>query len=66
MTEYEKLQRVYGDALEEKLTSAGRMVAAIDQKTPGLKNLLRSKGLIFVHHPCRHIPHSFTVLRNTR
>lgn len=31
--------------LEEKLRAAGRMVVAIDQKTPGLKNLLKSKGL---------------------
>jgi hypothetical protein len=43
--EYEKLQRAYGDTLEEKLNTAGRMVVALDQKTPGLKNLLKSKGL---------------------
>ncbi len=45
LVEYEKLQRVYGDTLEEKLNAAGRMVVALDQKTPGLKNLLRSKGI---------------------
>ena len=45
MTEYEKLQRAYGDKLEEKLSAAGHMVVALDQKTPGLKNLLRSRGL---------------------
>lgn len=43
--EYEKLQRVYGEALEDKLNAASRMVVALDQKMPGLKNLLRSKGL---------------------
>jgi hypothetical protein len=31
--------------LEEKLRAAGRMDVAIDQKTPGLKNFLKSKGL---------------------
>ncbi|HYM89549.1 MAG TPA: hypothetical protein VES92_10600 [Nitrospiraceae bacterium] len=45
LIEYEKLQQVYGDKLEEKLIAAGHMVVALDQKTPGLKNLLRSKGL---------------------
>jgi hypothetical protein len=45
LVEYEKLQRAYGDKLEEKLTSAGHMVEALEKKTPGLKNLLRSKGL---------------------
>jgi hypothetical protein len=45
LIEYEKLQKVYGEGLEEKLRAAGRMVVAIDQKTPGLKNSLKSKGL---------------------
>jgi len=43
--EYAKLQRAYGDGLEDKLRAAGQMVEALDQKTPGLKNLLRSKGI---------------------
>jgi hypothetical protein len=45
MTEYEKLERANGDSLEEKLNAAGHMVVALDQKTPGLKNLLRSRGI---------------------
>lgn len=45
LVEYEKLQRAYGDKLEEKLTSAGHMVEVLEKRTPGLKNLLRSKGL---------------------
>ncbi len=45
LIEYETLQQVYGDKLEEKLTSAGQMVEVLEKTTPGLKNLLRSKGL---------------------
>jgi len=45
MVEYEKLQKVYGEALDDKLRAAGRMVEALEAKQPGLKNLLRSKGL---------------------
>lgn len=45
MVEYAKLEQVYGAELEDKLNAAGHMVVALDQKTPGLKNLLRSKGL---------------------
>jgi hypothetical protein len=43
--EYAKLERVYGDKLEDKLNAAARMVHELDQKTPGLKNMLRSNGL---------------------
>lgn len=43
--EYAKLERVYGSELEKKLQAAGRMVEALDAKQPGLKNLLKSKGL---------------------
>jgi hypothetical protein len=43
--EYVKLQRVYGDTLEEKLNAAGRMIEHLDKKTTGLKNLLQSKGI---------------------
>ena len=45
MGEYEKLQQVYGDKLEGKLTSAEHMVEVHEKRTPGLKSLLRSKGL---------------------
>ena len=45
MVEYEKLQKVYGEGLEEKLRAAGHMVEALDKKQPGLKNLLKSKGI---------------------
>jgi hypothetical protein len=31
--------------LGEKLRAAGRMVEVLEKTTPGLKNLLRSKGL---------------------
>ena len=31
--------------MDEKLRQAGRMVEALEKKTPGLKNLLKSKGL---------------------
>jgi len=43
--EFAKLQKAHGAALEERLQAAGRMVEALDKKTPGLKNLLKSKGL---------------------
>lgn len=45
LVEYAKLERVYGAELEDKLNAAGRLVAQLEKKTPGLKNLLRSKGL---------------------
>jgi predicted phage tail protein len=45
LVEYEKLQKVYGEGLEEKLQSAAVMIHALDQKMPGLKNLLRAKGI---------------------
>ena len=43
--EFAKLGKAYGLALEEKLRSAAVMIHALDQKTPGLKNLLKSKGI---------------------
>ena len=43
--EYEKLQRAYGDGLEDKLRAAGRMVEVLEKKQPGLKNLLKAKGI---------------------
>jgi hypothetical protein len=45
LVEYAKLGKIFGEGLEDKLTSAGHMVVALDQKTPGLKNLLKSKGI---------------------
>ena len=45
LLQYERLERVYGAELEDKLNAAGRMVVELDKKTPGLKNLLRSRGL---------------------
>lgn len=43
--EFIKLQRAYGPSLEAKLREAARMVEALDAKQPGLKNLLRAKGI---------------------
>jgi hypothetical protein len=43
--EFAKLKKAHGAALEERLQAAGRMVEALDKKQPGLKTLLRSKGL---------------------
>ena len=43
--QYRLLERVYKDQLEDKLRAAGRMVEQLEKKTPGLNNLLRSKGL---------------------
>ena len=43
--EFEKLERTYGPALGEKLRAAGRMVEVLEKTKPGLKYLLRSKGL---------------------
>ena len=40
--EYAKLQRLYGDKVEEKLSHAGRMISDLEVKHPGLKQLLRS------------------------
>jgi hypothetical protein len=43
--EFEKLQKAHGPALEERLQAAARMIHDLDLKTPGLKNLLKSKGI---------------------
>ncbi len=45
LLQYERLEQVYGAELEDNLNAAGRMVEQLEKKTPGLKNLLRSKGL---------------------
>ena len=43
--EFAKLEKAHGAALEERLQAAGRMVHELDLKTPGLKNLLKSRGI---------------------
>jgi hypothetical protein len=43
--EFAKLEKAFGATLDDKLRAAGRIVHELDQKTPGLKNLLKSKGL---------------------
>jgi hypothetical protein len=43
--EFAKLERAYGNTLDERLRQAGRIVEALEQKQPGLKNLLKSKGI---------------------
>jgi hypothetical protein len=45
LEQYARLERVYGAELEDRLNAAGRMVEVLEKKQPGLKNLLRSKGL---------------------
>ena len=44
-SEFAKLEQVFGATLDDKLRAAGRMVEELERKQPGLKNLLRSKGL---------------------
>jgi hypothetical protein len=44
-SEFAKLEKVHGDKLDERLRQAGLMVHDLDLKTPGLKNLLKSKGI---------------------
>lgn len=43
--EFDKLKKVHGDKLDERLLQAGLMVEDLEKKQPGLKNLLKSKGL---------------------
>jgi len=43
--EYAKLKRLYGEQLESKLQAAGRMVHQLEAKQPGLKQLLKSRGI---------------------
>jgi hypothetical protein len=43
--EFVKLERAHDAALEERLRSAAEMIHDLDLKQPGLKNLLRSKGI---------------------
>jgi hypothetical protein len=43
--EFVKLQRAHGAALEERLQAAAVMINQLEQKQPGLNNLLKSKGI---------------------
>ena len=43
--EFVKLQRAHGAALEERLQAAAVMINQLEQKQPGLKNLLKSKDI---------------------
>jgi len=43
--EYAKLQHLYGDQLEARLQAGGRMVHELEAKQPGLKQLLKSRGI---------------------
>ncbi len=45
LLQYARLERVYGAELQDKLSAAGRLVEMLETKQPGLKDLLRSKGL---------------------
>jgi len=45
VNEFQKLQRVHGPALEERLQSAARMIHELDARQPGLKALLKSRGI---------------------
>jgi hypothetical protein len=45
LLQYERLERVYGAELEDKLNAAGRMVEQLEKAKPGVKNLLRARGL---------------------
>lgn len=44
-TEYAKLEKTYGESLGEKLQAANRMIHALEDRQPGLKQLLQSKGI---------------------
>ena len=43
--EFAKLEKAYGETLDEKLRGAAVMIDALDKTQPGLKNLLRSNGI---------------------
>ena len=43
--EFAKLEKAFGATLDDKLRDAGRMVEELDAKQPGLKHLLKSKGI---------------------
>jgi len=43
--EFAKLEKTYGETLDEKLHAAAVMIDAIDKQQPGLKQLLQSRGI---------------------
>jgi hypothetical protein len=43
--EFAKLERAYGDQLEAKLRQAGEMVTLLEEKTPGLRHVLQTRGV---------------------
>lgn len=43
--EFAKLERVYGPNLEAKLKQAGELVSFLEQRTPGLRQLLQMRGI---------------------
>ena len=43
--QYGLLEKVYGSQLDEKLSSANRMIQALEKTTPGLKRLLLTQGI---------------------
>jgi hypothetical protein len=44
--EYTKLEHIYGTALEDKLRAAGHMIEQLEATTPGLTNVLKSRGIV--------------------
>jgi hypothetical protein len=44
-SEFAKLERAHGPALDDKLRAAGRMVEDLERTQPGLKQLLKSHGI---------------------
>ncbi len=45
LVEFAKLEKAYGETLDEKLHAAALMIDALDKKQPGLKALLRTQGI---------------------
>jgi hypothetical protein len=43
--QFAQLERAYGAELESKLQLAGKLVAELDGKQPGLKPLLKTRGI---------------------
>ena len=43
--QFAKLERAYGSDLDAKLHLAAKMIHELDAKQPGLKQLLRSRGV---------------------
>src|SRR5262245_19578918 len=43
--EYKRLQGIYGESLSERLQQAAVLVDQLERQKPGLKNMLRSRGI---------------------